>query len=82
MTIRWRTEDRSTVRSGPDRYEPLSSRIAFRRARSLRKAKHGIDVPLIIENSIDETKGEIAKLEAQAQESREKLAALVGPQPM
>jgi O-acetyl-ADP-ribose deacetylase (regulator of RNase III) len=48
----------------------------------IQKAKHGIDVPLIIENSIDETKGEIAKLEAQAQESREKLAALVGPQPM
>lgn len=48
----------------------------------IQKAKHGIDVPLIIENSIDETKGEIARLEARARDSREKLAALVGPRTM
>jgi O-acetyl-ADP-ribose deacetylase (regulator of RNase III) len=45
----------------------------------VQKAKHGIDVPLIIENSIDETKAEIGRLETEAEEYRKKLAALVGP---
>jgi O-acetyl-ADP-ribose deacetylase (regulator of RNase III) len=47
----------------------------------IQKAKHGIDVPLIIENSIEEIEGEIARLEAQAEETRKKLAALEGSQP-
>jgi O-acetyl-ADP-ribose deacetylase (regulator of RNase III) len=46
----------------------------------IQKAKHGIDVPLIIENSIEETHDEIAKLEAQAEETRTKLAAVEGSQ--
>ena len=44
----------------------------------IQKAMHGIDVPVIIANSIEEAKSEIARLEAQAQETRQKLAALGG----
>jgi hypothetical protein len=39
---------------------------------------HGIDVPVIIANSIEEAQSGIARLEAQAQETRQKLAALGG----
>jgi O-acetyl-ADP-ribose deacetylase (regulator of RNase III) len=48
----------------------------------IQKAKHGIDVPLIIENSIEETHDEIAKLEAQAEEARTRLAAVGGSRPV
>ena len=44
----------------------------------IQQAMHGIDVPVIIANSIEEAKSEIARLEAQAQETRRKLAALEG----
>jgi O-acetyl-ADP-ribose deacetylase (regulator of RNase III) len=44
----------------------------------IQKAKHGIDVPLFLENSVEEKRNEIASLEGRIREVRENLSALLG----